>query len=78
MFWQIATFAILLVFYGIYLGKMIHQKKKGIQTDQIAKGQKRDKVYYTELALKIATYSIVVVGNTTCTGTKCVAILADG
>lgn len=61
MFWQIAALAILLVFYGIYLGKMILQKKKGIQTDQIAKGKKRDKVYYTELALKIATYSIVLV-----------------
>ena len=52
---------IIAVFYIIYLGKMMLQRKKGIQTDQIAKGSRRDKVYYTEIALKIATYSVVLV-----------------
>lgn len=52
---------ILTIFYSIYIGKMILQKRKGIQTDQIAKGKKKDKVFYTELIMKIATYAVVVV-----------------
>lgn len=52
---------ILVFFYAVYLGKMLFQKRKGIQTDQIAKGKKKDKVFYTELIMKIATYAVVVV-----------------
>jgi len=51
---------ILAFFYAVYLGKMLLQKRKGIQTDQIAKGKKKDKVFYTELIMKIATYAVVV------------------
>lgn len=51
---------ILLVFYGVYIGKMISQRKRGIRTDQIAKGEKRNKVFYIELIMKIATYSVVL------------------
>lgn len=51
---------ILLAFYGIYLGKMILQKKKGIQTDQIAKKKNKDRVYYIERIMQVATYSIIV------------------
>ena len=50
---------ILATFYTIYLGKMFLQKKQGIQTDQMAKGKPKDKVFYTELILKIATYAVV-------------------
>ncbi len=32
--------AILIFFYAVYIGKMFLQKRKGIQTDQIAKGGK--------------------------------------
>ena len=52
---------VLVVFYVVYIGKMVLQKKKGIQTDQMAKGSRRDKVFYVELFLKIATYSVVIV-----------------
>ena len=52
---------ILVVFYAVYIGKMVLQKKKGIQTDQMAKGSRRDKVFYVELFLKIATYFVVIV-----------------
>lgn len=52
---------ILLAFYGIYLGKMILQKKKGIQTDQIAKKKNKDRVYYIERIMQVANYSIIVV-----------------
>ena len=40
---------------------MLLQRKKGIQTDQIAKGKQKNKVFYIELIMKIATYSVVVV-----------------
>ncbi len=61
MVWQIVAFSILLVFYTIYIGKMISQKKKGIQTDQIARGKKKGKLFRVELLMKIATYSVVAV-----------------
>ena len=52
---------ILVIYYSVYLGKMMLQKRKGIQTDQIAKGKQKDRVFYTELILKIATYAVVAV-----------------
>ena len=58
---KIAGVLILAIFYSIYLGKMFLQKKQGIQTDQMAKGKPKDKVFYTELILKIATYAVVAV-----------------
>ena len=39
---------------------MLLQKRQGIQTDQIAKREKRDKIFYTELLMKIAAYSVVL------------------
>lgn len=51
----------LLFFYGVYLGKMLLQKRQGIQTDQIAKNKVKNRTYYIELLLKIATYSVVLV-----------------
>ena len=61
MFWRMTAILILLVFYGVYIGKMVFQRKRGIRTDQIAKREKRDKIFYTELLMKIATYSVVPV-----------------
>ena len=61
MSWRITAILILLVFYVVYIGKMILQRKKGIRTDQIAKRQRRDKIFYTELVMKIATYFVVLV-----------------
>ena len=55
---KIIGIIILLIFYLIYFGKMILQRRKGIQTDQMAKGGKRDKTFFIELILKIATYSV--------------------
>ena len=40
MTFQIVAIIILLAFYGCYLGKMLLQKKQGIQTDQMGKGKK--------------------------------------
>ena len=44
---------ILALFYAVYIGKMILQSKKGIQTDQMAKGKENTKVFYIELILSL-------------------------
>ncbi|MBQ8514308.1 MAG: isoprenylcysteine carboxylmethyltransferase family protein [Ruminococcus sp.] len=59
MIWMISALLVLIAFYSIYLGKMLVQRRKGIQTDQIARGEKRGPLYYTELLMKIATYAVV-------------------
>lgn len=41
--------------------KMILQRRGGVKTDQIGKGNKPRKVLVVELFMKIATYSIVAV-----------------
>ena len=40
---------------------MTAQKRKGIQTDQIARGNKPKALAGTELIMKLATYSIIIV-----------------
>lgn len=60
MEFQISAVMILLVFYGCYFGKMIMQKKRGIQTDQIGKG-KVGQARVIELTMKAATLSVPVV-----------------
>ena len=57
---QIVAILILIFFYAIYIGKMVIQRRKGIQTDQIARGQKEKSLFLTEAIMKIATYSIVI------------------
>ena len=54
MFFQSTAIVILLLFYGCYFIKMILQKKKGIETDQIGKG-KTGRVKAIELTMKVAT-----------------------
>lgn len=61
MLWKGFAIFTLIIFYSIYFGKMFAQKRKGIQTDQIAKGKEKGKRYYTELILKITTFVIVIV-----------------
>ena len=52
---------ILLAFYAIYIGKMLSQRQRGIQTDQIARGKPHDRVFCIELVMKLATYAVVAV-----------------
>lgn len=52
---------ILLIFYSIYFGKMWIQKRKGIQTNQIAKRENKDQQYYIELTMKVVTWVVVFV-----------------
>lgn len=56
---KLTGIVILAAFYAVYLGKMALQKRQGIQTDQIARGKPRDRVFYIELVMKLATYSAV-------------------
>lgn len=60
MFWMIMSLTIMVLFYGIYFGKMMLQRRKGIRTNQMAKRKAKDKVYYTELVLKLATFLVVL------------------
>lgn len=39
MRFQILAGIVLLVFYGCYFGKMLMQRRQGIQTDQMGKGK---------------------------------------
>lgn len=57
MIFQIIAFVILLGFYGCYFAKMIGQKKKGIQTDQIGKG-KTGLIKFIEMTMKISTFLV--------------------
>lgn len=59
--YMVPALLILVVFYCIYIGKMIAQKKKGIQTDQIGRGKEKSTRRTIEIIMKLATYSVVVV-----------------
>lgn len=61
MKYQMMSLMILIVFYAVYLGKMIIQKKQGITTNQIAKDKKNKHRYHIEIIMKIATYSIICI-----------------
>ena len=61
MTYRLIALFFIAVFYFIYFAKMFIQKKKGIVTNQIAKGKTRDKSYYIELIMKVATILVVVV-----------------
>lgn len=55
---KFAALFVIVFFYSVYLGKMLAQRKKGIRTDQIAVGKKKGSLFWTELLMKIATYSV--------------------
>ena len=59
MGFQIGGIVILVLLYSIYFGKMVLQKRRRIQTNQIAKGNKPKRLFWTEWIMRIATYFIV-------------------
>lgn len=59
MRFQILAGIILLVFYGCYFGKMLMQRRQGIQTDQMGKG-KSGGTKKIELTMKVATLSVPI------------------
>ena len=52
---------ILVIFYLAYFAKMLGQRKKGIQTNQLGVGKKKKRTMYTERILRIITTLIVFV-----------------
>lgn len=58
---QVAALAVLGAFYIAYFTKMLLQRRRGIQTDQISKGGKPKRVLCIECWMKIATFAIVPV-----------------
>lgn len=59
MVYQFVAAAVLLAFYGCYFCKMLLQRRKGIQTDQMGKG-KTGRVLVIERTLKVATILVVI------------------
>ena len=60
MAFQVTALVILAVFYGCYFGKMLLQRRRGIQTDQIGKG-KTGTARTIELTMKAATLLVPLV-----------------
>lgn len=58
---QTASLAVMGVFYAAYYTKMLLQRRRGIQTDQISKGRKPKQVLRVEHWMKAATLAIVPV-----------------
>ena len=58
MIYKIFALLIIILFYSIYFGKMIIQKRQGIKTRQLGKG-KNQHVRAVEILLSIATLVIV-------------------
>ncbi len=60
MIFRVLALIILFLFYGCYFFKMILQKRKGIQTNQIGKG-KVGVAKFIEITMKITTISVPIV-----------------
>ena len=61
MDFKLISIASMIAFYGCYFLKMFHQKKQGIQTDQIGK-DKIGFVKFVEITMKIAAILVFIAG----------------
>ena len=61
MEFKLVSIASMIAFYGCYFLKMFHQKKQGIQTDQIGK-DKIGFVKFVEITMKIAAILVFIAG----------------
>lgn len=61
MVFQLIAIAVLIAFYGCYFIKMLCQKKRGIQTNQLGKG-KAGFVKFVELAVRAAALLVFAAG----------------
>ena len=59
---QIVSLGLLALFYAVYLGKMIAQRRRGIRTDLLGAAGKPKRERMIEATLKVMTYSTVAVG----------------
>ncbi len=58
MIYKIFALSIMILFYSIYFGKMLIQKRQGIKTNQLRKG-KNQNVRTIEIWLSLATFIII-------------------
>lgn len=58
---QIVSLGLLALFYAVYLGKMIAQRRRGIRTDVLGAAGKSKRERVIEATLKVMTYSTVAV-----------------
>lgn len=58
---QIVSLGLLALFYAVYLGKMIAQRRRGIRTDLLGAAGKPKRERMIEATLKVMTYSTVAV-----------------
>lgn len=58
---QISAIILLAIFYSIYLTKLLAQKSKGIQTQQIGKGNKNNKTLLIERIMGNCSWVIIVI-----------------
>ena len=58
--YSLFTVIVLIIFYAVYVGKMLVQKRQGICTNQMGKRKER-KLHTVETLMKTATYSIVLI-----------------
>ena len=61
MMFQAFAIAVLIAFYGCYIAKMLSQKRKGIQTDQMGKG-KVGFVKFIEVTMKVSAMLVFAAG----------------
>ena len=61
MEFKLISIASIIAFYGCYFVKMFHQKKQGIQTDQIGKN-KVGFVKFVEITMKIVAILVFIAG----------------
>lgn len=60
MIYQIIAISLMIAFYGIYFIKLLNQRKRGIQTNQLGKG-KMGFLKFIEVALKDVTYLVPLI-----------------
>lgn len=57
MIFRISAMALFLIFYAVYFGKLLSQRKRGINTSQLG-CSKDNRAFYTEQVVKTATMAI--------------------
>lgn len=57
--YQIAMLLVLAAFYAVYFGKMLMQRRQGIVTNQMGRGDKPRRTLWIERLLSVATFAIV-------------------
>ena len=58
---QIAGLLIVLLFYASYFGKLLLQRRQGINTDRMGRGIKPKRTFIIEIILKATTYLMALV-----------------